>query len=327
MPSSPEMRFLTECHHPWALIACCIAACQGEVGALRARGAGTASSDSAATNPVDDGAGFGTGDASGLEPSSNTGPGTGDTEPTGDAGPVATTHDASEPNPEHPPGAAPLFVAVGYAGRRLRSLDLGKTWTDDVELGGGGDDGFLLRSVTFHDGLFVAAGYKILTSPNGAAGSWTEQKNPRSQWIGGLRWGNGRFVGVGGYGTSWVSVDGKAWRVAGVLGEEPSRALVFGQGVFTSWTEPGHHFWTSTDGEAWTQLPGDHPRDVAVCGGQTRDRGACTGAYQARGIASGGGTTVRINGEGRLERSDDGVAFTRVVSDGPELQDVAVGWL
>jgi len=59
----------------------------------------------------------------------------------------------------------PVFVAVGYAGVRRSSTDLGLTWSAPQILGADGDNEFLLRAVTFGNGLFVSVGWKVLTSP------------------------------------------------------------------------------------------------------------------------------------------------------------------
>jgi hypothetical protein len=74
-------------------------------------------------------------------------------------------------------------VAVGYSGRRIRSTDLGLTWTDDQTLeNNGGDDPDLFRAVPFGNDVFVAAGWKIFTSPDGK--TWQEHtSNAASQWL------------------------------------------------------------------------------------------------------------------------------------------------
>ncbi len=97
-------------------------------------------------------------------------------------------------------------MAVGYDGLRIRSLDLGETWVDEIKPGNSGaDDELLLRAITFGQGLFVAAGYTIWTSPDGK--DWEEQKTFDDYWVGGLQYGNDRFVATGGNGYAVFSLD------------------------------------------------------------------------------------------------------------------------
>ncbi len=117
--------------------------------------------------------------------------------------------------PDAPPEAATLatgvFVAVGYGGRRIRSVDDGKTWIDDqsLEPDGGGDDQELLRTIAFGDGTFLAAGWQTLTSPDGA--TWGPVINPHTNWFGALTYANSTWVAVGGYGMRLTSPDGVTW--------------------------------------------------------------------------------------------------------------------
>jgi hypothetical protein len=107
--------------------------------------------------------------------------------------------------------ATGVFVAVGYGGRRLRSVDDGKTWIDDqsLEPDGGGDDQELLRTVAFGDGIFLAAGWQTLTSPDAA--TWGPVTNPHTNWFGALTYANSTWVAVGGYGMRLTSPDGVTW--------------------------------------------------------------------------------------------------------------------
>jgi len=240
----------------------------------------------------------------------------------GTSKPDAAT-DANNPPPTSK--GTPVFVAVGYAGRRVRSTDLGLTWTDDVSLGGGGDDQFLLRAVTFGKGLFVATGWKILTSPDGRSGTWTERTISGQQWLGGVQFGNNAFVATGGYGFSANSPDGISWSSAGSLNTQASRSLAFGAGKFVTATDAGN-WWSSTDGESWTVMSGGHQTQVAYCNGTFKDESSCTGTFSARDRAVGGGVTVRaVNGD--LQRSTNDVNFTTVLSQGQAFEAVAFGYV
>ena len=220
------------------------------------------------------------------------------------------------------PSGKPTFVAVGYAGRRIRSVDGGMTWTDDQTLGGGGDDEFLLRAVGFGKGVFVALGWKILSSPDGK--TWTEQPNPQHQWLGGVQFGGGSFLATGGYGYCASSGDGLTWQACkSIPNNEASRSLAFGAGKFVTATDPGNWF-ASSSGDAWTLVSGGHQSNqVAFCGG-LKEYAACTGAFNARGRASAAGMTIRLK-DGKLERSTNDVDFAPVAGSPNALEDVAVG--
>jgi len=244
-----------------------------------------------------------------------------------DAGTSHETPDAGKPEPGDSKGT-PVFVAVGYAGRRVRSTDLGLTWTDEEFLDpakAGGDDVYLLRAVTYAKGVFVAVGWKIMTSKDGRKGTWTEHTIPGQQWLGGVQFGNDRFVATGGYGYSARSSDGLSWSAAGDLNTQASRSLAFGDGKFTSATDQGN-WWTSSDGAQWTIGSGGHDNQVAFCG-DFKDASKCTGSFSARNRAVGEGVTVRINGSGRLERSTDGVSFTPVLTSGLGFEAVSFGYV
>lgn len=223
------------------------------------------------------------------------------------------------------PKGTPTFVAVGYAGRRIRSVDLGKTWTDDQRLGGGGDDQFLLRGVGFGAGRFVAAGWKILSSPDGK--TWTEHKNPNNQWLGGVKWGNNRFGAAGGFGYSAYSTDGITWTAAKGRGTEAARSVAFGAGKFMAATDNGN-WWSSTDGNTWTRGEGGHSSRVAFCDPAFSDASACKlppGRNEGRTVF-GGGVWVSIRGSS-IERSENGTTWTSVNVGGSGLEDVAFGYV
>jgi hypothetical protein len=123
----------------------------------------------------------------------------------------ATVGDVAPDAADAATSATGVFVAVGYGGRRIRSLDDGKTWIDDqsLEPDGGGDDQELLRTVAFGDGVFLAAGWQTLTSPDAA--SWGPVTNPHTNWFGALAYANSTWVAVGGYGMRLTSPDGITW--------------------------------------------------------------------------------------------------------------------
>ncbi|MBL8743124.1 MAG: hypothetical protein JNK04_18570 [Myxococcales bacterium] len=106
------------------------------------------------------------------------------------------------------PSGTPIFVAVGYGGRRMSSLD-GVTWENDIVVDpNGGDDNNLFRGLGYANGLFVAVGGssegQIFTSTNGA--DWTAQ-TPGSSWIGDVVFVDGAFIAAGGNGLRQRSSD------------------------------------------------------------------------------------------------------------------------
>ncbi len=158
--------------------------------------AGTSTVSGGATSSTTDATASGSGGAGGDASTSagSTGAGTG-----GSGGGVVAD----------PPG---IFVAVGDGGRRLRSKDDGVTWTDDVSIApDGGDDFVGLRTVAWGNGLFVAAGWRIMTSPDGATWKDTPPDMFKQNWMGQMAYGAGSFVGLGGYGSRVTSPDAVTW--------------------------------------------------------------------------------------------------------------------
>lgn len=144
---------------------------------------------------------------------------------------------------------------MGYGGRRIRSTDDGATWTDDQSLvPNGGDDDTLLRTIAWGNGLFVAAGWRIMTSTDGVMWSDTPKDQFNQNWMGQMLWGNARFVGVGGYGSRVESADAKTWTQHSIdtIASHAHGAIAFGAGKgFVSINDDGA-VTTSPDGLAWT---------------------------------------------------------------------------
>jgi hypothetical protein len=149
--------------------------------------------------------------------------------------------------------AEPVVVAVGYGGIRVRSVDRGFTWTDPTELAvGGGDDMNLLRAAAWGNDRFVAAGFRIFSSPDGA--QWTEHENPSPQWIGALAFGNGMFLGAGGGGLCARSADGVDWNPCTDVTDDAEfthvRSVLFFEDRFWAASADGV-LRSSPDGDAW----------------------------------------------------------------------------
>ncbi len=130
-----------------------------------------------------------------------------------------------------------IYVAVGYGGRRLYSLD-GVNWEIAADWRiNGGDDRDNLISVVFGNGKFVAVGGgvtdknglggRILTSADGK--TWQEHPG-RSFRVHPVLFGEGRFVAGGpDYRLLW-STDGETWETGGKISHEA--ATHFRMGAF-----------------------------------------------------------------------------------------------
>ena len=146
-----------------------------------------------------------------------------------------------------------VLLAVGYGGIRVRSLDDGQSWQDYTQLVDSGGDGMeLLRGAAYGDGRFVAAGWRIFSSPD--AVEWEEHDNPTGQWLGAVAYGNGMFLGVGGGGLCARSDDGVTWETCTDVtddgGFEHVRSTLFLDGLFYTADADGD-VRTSPDGDVW----------------------------------------------------------------------------
>jgi hypothetical protein len=216
-------------------------------------------------------------------------------------------------------------VVVGYGGVRVRSIDLGKTWIDSKRLGGGGDDEFLLRTVAFGDGVFVAAGWQIHTSTDGK--TWTQRENPTNQWLGGVRFGNDMFAAAGGYGYSAYSLDGITWMDGQGRGTDAARSVAFGDGTWMARADSGN-WWRSTNGQNWQNAGGSHSGGVVWCDTQFTDASQCDLPIARNEGKTAFGEGVYISVDDRtIERSTDGRTWNDVFTASDGLEDVAFGYV
>jgi hypothetical protein len=143
-------------------------------------------------------------------------------------------------------------VAVGYGGLRLRSLDAGKTWGDEkFDVEEGGDDEWLIRCVAHGNGQFVAAGYHVHTSTDGA--NW-KSSGKMDQWIGGVAFAEGKWVAAGGYGLRATSVDGMDYQRIQSGGNVTNAFRTLGYDeTFGRWIAVGDEgiIQSTADGEEW----------------------------------------------------------------------------
>jgi len=194
----------------------------------------------------------------------------------------------------------PIFVAVGYGGRRASSSD-GIRWENDQELApNGGDDWTLLCDVAFGKGVFVAVGGGDNYAPYQVTRDGKTWKEVRPGWkgrIGHIAFGKGRFVAGGG--TFSISEDGEHWKLGAKIPFAKGvhlRHIVFGNGVFLgagdTWSkEAGWYRVVTPDGESVAHF--EH------------------GKQPVRGLTFGAGRFVAVQGDGSIESSTDGVNWER----------------
>ncbi len=152
-----------------------------------------------------------------------------------------------------PDTGTPVIVAVGYGGLRVRSTDLGQTFTDERHTTeSGGDDMALLRAAAFGNGRFVALGWSFFSSEDGR--TWDAHDNPHGQWAGAVAFGNGMFLASGGGGYCARSTSGTDWAqctdVNGDAGFVHVRSVLFHEGAFHAADQDGV-LYRSTDGDVW----------------------------------------------------------------------------
>jgi hypothetical protein len=200
---------------------------------------------------------------------------------------------------------AGTFVAVGYQGRRIRSIDDGRSWTDDTSLEvDASSDLQLLRTVIWANGQFMAYGWRVMSSPDGK--TWQDfGANAIDQWVGSVVYAQGLFVGVGGYGLRVSSPDGLTWQ-GHDLDTVPSAtadALVYdpdGNGSFVSANSNGQRS-ISTDGQTWTYSTG-------------------AAATPTTDLAVGNGVVVGTNATGVVVSDDGGVTWNDAAQLGVPAQ-------
>ena len=219
----------------------------------------------------------------------------------------------------------PIVVAAGANHSLQLSIDEGQTFCqlqreEPADIGDGFDNPHLFRHITFANHHFVAGSWKVvLASSNGY--EWddvTDGSGPKlGNWVAEIDFGNGYWVGVGGYGGVMRSSDLQHWDRVDVAWENvAARSLVFGDGNFVA-SRDGMGWWSSTDGTVWTQF------DAAQTTGVVFDDGkfiADPGYRRARG------TRLRAGGGG-IQRADDrdGAEYTTVATVQDGVADIAFG--
>jgi hypothetical protein len=144
-----------------------------------------------------------------------------------------------------------LFVAVGYGGRRMTSIDgftweNDQRWSDEVK-----DNDDVLFNVAYGAGRFVVVGPGGLIESSHDGQTWVRHDTEEEDFSR-VVWTGTRFVASGGK-SSWTSPDGlmwkkETWRIPCSLAWAREGFL----GLGFSW---GVHVHTSRDLREWHKLP------------------------------------------------------------------------
>jgi len=267
---------------------------------------------------------------SGTDPMPTTATPTTDTPTTGEstaASDESSTTDAPDTESGGPvEDDVPVVVAVGATHARYVSLDDGLTWcqtgrTDDPE-GQDFDTPFLLRNVSYANGMFIAGSWRaIFVSDNGL--QWediTDGEGPAfGQWTAQIQYGDGWWVATGGYGTAMRSQDLATWEVTsgGLPGNEASRSLAFGNGMFVTGRDNVGWF-SSPDGAEWTSMNPDGDTRVIFDGSDFVPHPG----YDE----SPTGTRLRGAWPDGIERAEGEGSFERVVTVDDTVTRIAFGF-
>jgi hypothetical protein len=199
------------------------------------------------------------------------------------------------------------FVAAGQNGLRLVSAD-GRRWTT----GAVGKEGEVYRAVAFGRGRFAAVGTYggsnlLAWSADGAAWKNVQKDGQYKNFLRGLAFGGGAFVGIGGdpgaVGDSGpfvvTSADGETWSdYAKISGRHIVRRIAFGDGRWVGVGDRGRRT-TSKDAREWTDVPKTKAVDTLI------------------DVAYGAGRFVGVGLHGLRMSSLDGVEWTPRI-DGEE---------
>ena len=219
-----------------------------------------------------------------------------------------------------------LWVAVGGEiwldpddipayGPTVQTSENGTLWTERVI---GSTDN--LETVTYGNGMFVAAGNEIITSPNGI--NWALRRSNWYESFSGSAYGNGRFVLVGAgqdypYKTTTIltSYDGIEWIVRLNDYNYPKlNDVTFGNGLFIAVGYDGAIL-SSTDGITWIQR---YSGTTEVFKGVSYGNGIFVAVGYWDGYYGGY--------YGSIITSDDGVNWTKRISKTNErIEGIAYG--
>jgi hypothetical protein len=204
------------------------------------------------------------------------------------------------------------IIAVGYGGLRVVSRDLGRTWEDETHWAtDGGDDQDLLRTIAYGNGVWVSAGWRLVTSVDGV--TWSDHGMADDvisavdcAVTDGMAFGDGKFLVACGSNLA-ASSDGLSWTK---VGPTPS----VGGHPYLLWDEAGKQFvcsgddgpsFVSPDGQAWTKIS---VTKAHLCDRGIEPKSACASFYTA-------GVFLTTEWGGSIRRSTDGTSFEKTYQD------------
>lgn len=218
-----------------------------------------------------------------------------------------------------PAGLVPALMGVGYGGIRIVSRDGGVTWGSRAYFSEqAADDGNLLRTVAYGNGLWFAVGQRFVTSSDGV--TWREPRvlnEVAKNCIGteAVAFTGGYFYMVCG---TWLgrSDDALSWSDYATLSDEVQSAigghtwLSHRGGKFGLYGDTGASF-ESRDALTWAELPG--VAFATYCEDSFKSEVDCLQAAWFQGVY------LRSIWGGGIERSTDGQQFEQVYADDLQL--------
>jgi len=212
---------------------------------------------------------------------------------------------------EVPAGYVPALVGVGYGGIRVVSRDGGSTWGDRAYAEtAGGDDLELLRAVVYGKGLWIATGWKLVTSNDGV--HWTDHGKiaagpiPACGIVEGLAYKDGTFFAACDS-SVYRSTDGLSWTKHGSIGNTGGHLfLTYRGGKFVAYGDTLTSF-QSDDAATWTVMP--NVQQATYCKNSFISQTDCASSSWFDGVF------LRADWGGFISRSTDGQKFTRAYAD------------
>ena len=217
---------------------------------------------------------------------------------------------------EAPRGYVPAIVGVGYGGIRIVSRDGGKTWGDRAYAKtNGGDDEDLLRAVVYGKGLWIATGWKLLTSSDGI--SWIDHgliaDGPIAACniVEGLAYKDGYFFAActpwNSPGAVFRSSDGLSWTKYANIGDTQGHLFLTYRGQkFVAYGDSLTSY-QSDDALVWTILP--IVQEATYCQGMYMSQTTCLDSAWFDGV------WLRADWQAKISRSIDGKTFTQAYLD------------
>jgi len=215
---------------------------------------------------------------------------------------------------EVPDGYEPALIGVGYGGLRIVSRDGGMTWGDRASFkANGGDDQDLLRAVVYGKGLWIATGWKLVTSSNGK--TWTdhglinENDFMPCNVVEGLAYAADWFYAASSEtpAVTYRSKDGLSWSKHGTIGTTQGHLFLTHRGdEFVAYGDNQTSF-HSTDAATFSELFGIS--EATYCADGWRSLSDCFDASWFDGFY------FRTEWQGKIARSQDGDKWVMVHED------------